>query len=135
VVNRGWVPLDAEGPPVVGAEPVAGRVVVRDVIRKAQLKGRFGPTDPSDGVLERVARVDVPRLQQQSGLDLYPFYIELTEQDPAQPSGLPAALEVPVLSEGSHLSYAFQWFIFALVASFGYPVLLYRTARPRNRRG
>jgi surfeit locus 1 family protein len=35
----------------------------------------------------------------------------------------------PEPSEGSHLSYAAQWFMFAIIAAIGFPVLIYRTGR------
>ncbi len=131
IVNRGWVPIDVSDPPVVGAEPPSGQVVVRGLARKPQLRGRFGPVDPADGVLDRVARVDVPRLQRQSSLDLHGFYVELQGQEPPQEQ-FPIPLDPPVLDEGPHRSYAVQWFAFALVTVIGYPLLLYRTARPRR---
>lgn len=133
IVNRGWVPIDTVGPPVVGGEPPEGQVVVRGVVRESQVRGRIGPIDAESGVLERLARVDVSRLQSQSEYTLYGFYVDLEEQAPAQPLAAPAPLEAPVLSEGSHLSYAIQWFIFAALVVGGYPVLLYRTAQPTAR--
>ena len=129
IVNRGWVPIDAAGPPVIGAEPPAGIVTVRGVIRQSQTRGAFGPSDPLTGVLDRVARVDVARLGQQSGLDLHVFYIDLEELVPAQPGAFPAPVEPPEIGEGPHLSYAVQWFAFAALVVIGYPILLYRTAR------
>lgn len=132
IIDRGWVPIDVEGPPVVGAETPGVPVVVDGLIREPQLKGSFGPTDPPEGVLDRVARVDVPRLQQQSALDLFEFYVELEAQQPQQTAGLPLALKPPDLGEGSHLSYGIQWFIFATVTVVGYPILLRRTAHPRR---
>ncbi len=116
IVNRGWVPIDVEGPPVVGAEPPVGLVTVRGLIRESQVRGVVGPVDSAAGTLERVARVDVARLQSQSSYDLYDFYVDLEEQVPAQAGGNPAALEPPEFGEGSHLSYAIQWFIFATLS-------------------
>lgn len=133
IVNRGWVPIDVEGPPVVGAEPPAGLVTVRGLVRESQVRVVVGPVDSEAGTLERVARVDVARLQLQSGYDLYDFYVDLEEQIPAQDAGRPAVLEPPEFGEGSHLSYAIQWFIFAMLVAIGYPILLYRTSLPTGR--
>ena len=132
LVNRGWVSIDAIGPPIINAEPPAGRVTIRGVVRKSDTRGRFGPSDPATGRLERVARVDISRLQEQIRSNLYEFYITLAEQSPRQVNGVPIPIEVRVLGEGSHLSYAVQWFVFALLVLAGYPILLYRTSLSRD---
>jgi len=130
IVDRGWVPIDVEGPPVVGAEPPSGVVTVDGVILEGQTRGRFGPTDPTVGDLERISRVDLDRLQLQLDEPLTPFYVQLIAQQPGQPDGLPLAQIEPEAGTGPpHLSYAVQWFVFAAVALIGYPILLWRTAR------
>lgn len=126
IVDRGWVPIDAKDPPVVGAEPVSGTVTVIGVLRKAEVRGSFGPTDPATGRLTRISRVDVVRLQQQMAVDLYPMWIQLTAQDPEVTAPIPQPL--PTLNEGPHLGYAVQWFLFTAVVIVGYPILLWRTA-------
>ena len=130
IVNRGWVPIDVAGPPVPSATPPTTNVTVEGLVRESQVRDGFGPTDPPTGILDRVARVDVERLQQQSSYELVNFYVDLEQQIPAQPRALPAGLEPPELSEGPHLSYAIQWFIFTGLVVVGYPILLYRTAQP-----
>ena len=88
----------------------------------------IGPTDPTEGVLGEIARVDLARLQQQYGADLYPVYLQLQTQSPP-PATLPTVLPDPELTEGSHLSYAGQWFLFAAVGAIGWPILLRHTSR------
>jgi cytochrome oxidase assembly protein ShyY1 len=44
-------------------------------------------------------------------------------------AGAPPRLDVPVLGEGSHLSYAFQWFAFAAIALAGTAVFLRHSSR------
>lgn len=127
VVDRGWVPIDASGPPVAEAAPPGGSVVVTGMIRKGQTRRGLGPVDPATGRLDRISRVDIARLQQQVESDLYPFYVLLQAQDPQQ-DGLPLLQEPPAIDAGPHLSYAIQWFAFAAIAVIGYPVLLFRTA-------
>jgi surfeit locus 1 family protein len=132
-VDRGWVPLDVEGPPVVGAEPPEGPVTVTGFLRPAQVRGSFGPVDPPTGELDRVARVDLERLQQQIDGDVLPVFVVLADQEPAQPGEFPIALPDPEPGGGPpHLSYALQWFAFAGVVAVGYPILLRRTARRRG---
>jgi surfeit locus 1 family protein len=90
-----------------------------------------GPRDAAEGVLRSLARVDVPRLQQQVDERLLPIYVDLKAQQPAQAGPLPEPLPAPELSEGPHLDYAGQWFIFATLTMIVYPLLLRRVARRR----
>ncbi len=128
LVNRGWVPIDVEDPPVGIAEPAAPITTIRGVLRETQERGAFGPVDPAEGRLARIARVDLDRLGSQVSGDLYPMWVQLLEQVPGQ-SEYPRLRTLPSLDEGPHLSYAVQWFAFAAVVLAGYPTLLYRTAR------
>lgn len=129
IVDRGWVPIDASDPPVAGAEPPSGEATVIGILRPGQVRRGLGPVDPETGELERVSRVDIGRLQQQIEPELYPFYLLLQEQSPAQAASLPVPQDPPRPDAGPHLSYAVQWFVFAVIAAVGYPVLLARTAR------
>jgi cytochrome oxidase assembly protein ShyY1 len=130
IIDRGWVPIDVEGPPVVGAEPPHGTVTIDGVILEGQTRGSFGPIDPAEGTLDRISRVDLDRLEAQMEGDLAPFYVQLTAQSPPQPGGMPLTQVEPEAGTGPpHFSYAAQWFIFAAVALFGYPILMWRTAR------
>jgi len=64
------------------------------------------------------------------GYPLFPLMIRRTEP----PAGLPerlAAIPLPALDEGPHLSYAVQWFAFALIAVVG-GVLLARRGGTRR---
>jgi cytochrome oxidase assembly protein ShyY1 len=129
IVDRGWVPLDVSGPPVVGAEPPPAEVTVTGYLRPTQVRGRFGPADPATGDLDRISRVDLDRLQRQVDLDLLGVHLVLAEQHPPQVGELPLPLPAPQAGGGPpHLAYAFQWFAFAGVVLVGYPILLRRTA-------
>jgi surfeit locus 1 family protein len=57
-----------------------------------------------------------------------PSYLVLQSTDPAV-GELPVPPEPPELSDGPHLGYAVQWFLFAGVVIVGYPILLHRVAR------
>ena len=126
LVDRGWVPLEQEGVPLSGpAASPEGRVRVTGVLF---------PGDPSGGAEESITAgmvrtIDIGSLGSSIGLDLMPEYLVLDTQDPAQPAGLPATAPLPELSEGPHLSYAVQWFVFATIALVGYGVLLVRDRR------
>ena len=126
IVNRGWVTIDVAGPPVVGSEPPAEEVTVTGVLREGQ-EG-VGSPEPSPRV-ERIRRVDLGRLQQQLEQPVQPVYLQLEAQAPAQQGRYPIMLPPPTVSEGSHLSYAVQWFIFATIVAIGFPVLVWRTGQ------
>jgi len=129
IVDRGWVPIDVEGPPVAGAEPPTGGVTVTGYVRTQQTRQGLGPVDPADGELDRVSRVDIDRLARQIGTTLEPVWIQLAGQEPTQAAGFPLALRPPEPGGGPpHLGYAAQWFIFAGIVVIAYPVLMRRTA-------
>ena len=48
LVNRGWVPMDMDEPPVPAAPP-DGRVVVEGLVRLSQERSGLGPADPGSG--------------------------------------------------------------------------------------
>jgi cytochrome oxidase assembly protein ShyY1 len=133
IVDRGWVPIDAGDPPISGAEPPRGPVTVTGVLRTTQVRGTFGPTDPAEGPLDRISRVDVARLDEQTDKPLYPMWIQLTEQAPAG-AAFPEVQALPETDAGPHLSYAVQWFAFAGVIVVAYPLLMRRTAQRPGRR-
>jgi cytochrome oxidase assembly protein ShyY1 len=135
VVNRGFLP--GSGTPDVPEEAAApeGDVTVTGLVQATQERGRFGPTDPPDGELDTMSRVDLARLDDQSDVDLYPAWLILEEQAPAQPGEVPIPISPPEpFSETRHLSYAVQWFAFTLIALIGYPMILRRQARAEERR-
>ena len=131
VVNRGWVPLQAGLEIQPEWAPPEGRVRVEGLLVATQTRGRFGTTDPADGRLDTLARADVGRIQRQVDQDLVPAVLQLDTQEPAQPGDFPVAVGPPELSEGPHLNYAGQWFIFTTIALVGYPLILRRVARNR----
>lgn len=128
LVERGWVPIDVEGPPATGFEPVESMVEIDGIVLATQGPSSFGPVDPPDGILERIGRIDIVRLQQQFDDQLAPFYVRLIDQDPAQNEDGPKPVPIPEVDEGPHFAYAVQWFLFAGVVVVGFPVLMRRTA-------
>jgi surfeit locus 1 family protein len=135
LVDRGWLPIDRAGPEDRGAyAAAAGEVVVQGIARRTQTAG--GPAEPPlvGGQPRRDAwfRVDTAQIAQQTGYPLLPIFVEQqpAPDDPALPRRTPTA----DLGPGPHLSYAIQWFGFALILLAGYPAFVYqrvRGARPR----
>lgn len=129
LINRGWVPLELDTPPVSPALPPTGRVRLTGTVRDSQSAPALGPRDPAEGSLERVYWIDIPRIQQQSSYVLAPVSVELADQMPVQPGSLPVPVAPPELTAGSHLAYAIQWFAFALIGLGGYAALLRRSRK------
>jgi surfeit locus 1 family protein len=126
-VNRGWVPIDTDGPPAVGAEPPLGPVEAVGVLLASQTFGSLG-TPEADGAYDRVGRIDLGALSPQWGGEVLTVYLLLEEETPAG-GGLPVPRPPPQPSEGPHLGYAIQWFFFAVIVAVGFPALVYRTGR------
>jgi len=122
LVNRGWVPLAAEQPPVEEVPPPLGTVTVNGLTRLSQVRPSIGPEE-AEGVLSIVSRIDLERLDQQFD-DLLPVWIQQSD-DVVDP--LPVRVAAPATNDpGPHLPYAFQWYSFAVITAVGYGLLVRR---------
>lgn len=121
LVNRGWVPLAFDTPPV-DMPPTPGVVTRELILAPSRPRGAVGPEDePGSRV---IARVDLDLLADQMPYDLWPVYgLSLDGSE------LPEPVELPELTEGAHRSYAIQWFSFATIAVIGYAALLRSSVR------
>src|SRR5262245_10591534 len=134
IVLRGFLPSQGTLERVpADAEPPSGEVSITGLVQETQTRGAFGATDPADGRLTNMAGADVARIAKQLPYALLPPYVQLQTQQPSQPGPQPRVLPEPVLDEGPHLSYAIQWFIFTTIALVGYPLILRRKARDKER--
>lgn len=133
LVDRGWVPYEHDTPPVAAAAPPPGEVQVTGILVPTQEAVRYGSAGGETDELTFLSAVDVDRLQPQLELDVYPVGILLQEQQPS-PASLPLPGLLPDISEGSHQSYAWQWFAFATIVVGGYPLLLRRSLRAARQR-
>jgi cytochrome oxidase assembly protein ShyY1 len=61
------------------------------------------------------------------------MYVDLIESSPPEPEPFPEPVAAPELSEGSHLSYAVQWFVFATAVAVGWVLAVRRSARSQGR--
>ncbi|MFL6206954.1 MAG: SURF1 family protein [Acidimicrobiales bacterium] len=136
VVNRGFLGFDRQGE-IVPPDAPSGEVAVEGVLLDSEHRGRFGPSDPDKGRLAVLARVDLARVAQQVDYEVLPAYLQRVRSTPDEvtAAGAPelVPLGLPEPSEGPHLSYAVQWFIFTTIASVGYVILLRRVARDEAR--
>ena len=128
VVNRGWLPISAEN----YIDSNTSVIDLIGILRKTELATGLQRADASQGVLESLARPDLARYEDQLGYEIFPMYIQLTGQNPQQADGFPKILDLPEFSEGQHLSYAVQWFIFASIAAIGYPLVPWSYSKGRG---
>ncbi len=130
LVERGWIPYADAQPDQWRKYDEPGTVTVKGIIRLSQDQPGFGgisdPTlAPGQSRLDGWKFINVGRIQEQVSFRLLPVYIQ-EAPDPSW-TGLPIRSQtLPDLSDGPHLSYAIQWFIFASVLVVGYPSLVYR---------
>jgi len=127
MVDRGFVPLSVEVP-----TPPAGEIELLGRVRLSQERRLGGLTDPAEGTLTEVQRIDVERLREQMAASpdqvVLPFYVDLLES-PDITAEIPTPVANPDLSEGSHLSYAIQWLIFGACAALAWVFLVRRALR------
>lgn len=130
LVNRGFVPLAVSFP-----DAPSGEVRIRGLLRVSQERRTGQLSDPTNGTLNELQRLNIDRLAAQTPGPLVPMYLQLLDSVPAETPGLPEPVIRPDLSEGSHLSYAVQWMIFAIAVAVGWVLAVQRTVQQRRRRG
>lgn len=125
-VIRGFVSFTPDGE-VVDAPAPSGEVTVTGLV-----------VDPDQ--LDGTAPRDVAPLL--GGDDVLPALVRADESEPTEPNAGDAAapdpeailtVPPPDLSEGPHLGYAVQWFIFSAIAVIGYPLVLRRVIARRGK--
>lgn len=125
LIDRGWVPLDVgDRWPVPNPDLPTGPVDVEGILIRAE-SGRAGVTR-SNGTKPTVISAIAPReLTSAIGADRRPVYA-LTVLASDSSESFPAPIDPPSLGDGPHRDYAVQWFLFATVGVFGWPMLLLR---------
>lgn len=126
VVNRGFVAIAEEVPDApAGDVQVLGRIRV-PLVRSTDTGDEY------DDVVTEMRRVDLGRLEAQLPGDVAPVYLDLVATVPPVADTGPFPTPVPVLDEGSHLSYAMQWFIFAACVVIGWVLAIRRSITTRR---
>lgn len=121
VVDRGWVAVGEDASSAVDVPPPpAGDVTITVRLRAGEATGRPAPA----GYAHAIA-VDQVLAQGGARGVAYRAYGSLVAEQPAPETPL-GALAAPSLDPGSHLSYAFQWWVFALGALVGFSLLARR---------
>lgn len=126
LVNRGFVEETTAVP-----APPSGDVEVTGRVRASQRRSLGQISDPAEGELTEVQRIDIPRLAEQLPGPVLPVYVDLLTSEPSQ-GAIPIPLPDPELTEGPHLSYTIQWFIFSVAVAVGW-VLAVRSSIAKRR--
>ena len=126
-VDRGWLPIGATGsaPDDVPAPP-EGEVTVTARLRPSEPESRRPAPAGQARTITPAALADALPGGRVATV-VTGAYGVLGAEQPA-PADAPLLLPKPEIDEGPHLSYALQWFVFALGALVGFGVLIRRTA-------
>lgn len=133
LVDRGWVPFEDFTGEKLSRYDVHDSVEVDGVIRRSQSKPAFGGRadqvpEPGEEPLVAWYWINLKDISQQLPYELLPVY--LVSSPDFNEDRLPyRSKEELDLSEGSHLGYAFQWFTFAAILGFGYPIYVRKEER------
>jgi cytochrome oxidase assembly protein ShyY1 len=124
LVNRGFVPLSTKAP-----SPPSGSLSIVGYLRVTQTRGALGAIDNTDPKNTEFQRFDIPLIMKHVGEAPFPMFLQLIEETPSTNQDLPQRVALPELSEGPHLSYAVQWFIFSTIALTAWVVVVRRRLR------
>ena len=115
IVNRGWLPTGQEqdAPDVVPAPPT-GTVTVT-----ARLKAGEPTLNNRTASGNQIATINLNEVAERLGEPTYTGAYGLMDRETPPVTERPTAVVKPVRDEGPHLSYAFQWFVFGLMAFLG----------------
>jgi surfeit locus 1 family protein len=143
LVERGWIPPEDGDPAIRQKYAEIGQVTVQGILRRSQDQPNFGgmanPTlAPGAAHLDAWNYINISQVQKQMPYPILSLYIQ--EAPSADWSGMPVRqMSLPQITEGPHMGYAIQWFLFAAVLAGGYPVFvkrqLGRKAQHNEKRG
>jgi len=127
IVDRGWLPTgnSQDSPDVVPAPPSGSVTVV------ARLKGSEPDLAGRSDVPGQVASIQLARIAQLLDEPSYTGAYGLVVSETPAVSTMPLPNLAPDLDEGPHLSYALQWYAFALM---GFGVYAYGLRQDHRRR-
>lgn len=129
LVNRGWIPAQGNETPADWRKyDQPGEQTVSGILRLGEEPEMGGIPDPdlAEGQtrLKFWNNLNLARIARQIPQPLLPAYLQPDQPaSNSQPPIVPARPEIEI-TEGSHQSYAMQWFTFAAMLFFGYPFFL-----------
>jgi cytochrome oxidase assembly protein ShyY1 len=117
IIDRGWLPVgSAQDSPDVVPDPPSGSVTVLARLKPGE------PTIAGRGAPEgQIATIHLPDIAERVGAgDVITNAYGLLDSEQPAVAERPFTAERPVADEGSHLSYTFQWYVFAVLGFVGY---------------
>ncbi len=136
LIDRGWIPFDQIADLSRFDQP--GEVTITGQLRRPQDQSNFTPgviqAPPNTNTQQSapaVNTVSITQVQEFSGVPMLPAFIQQAEVADRTEPPFPALTSLE-LSEGPHMGYAIQWFIFAGIFFFGYPLLVRRSLAREN---
>jgi surfeit locus 1 family protein len=118
LVDRGWVPEDSS----YTAYNESGQQTINGYIALTQTLNKSGTSSTLTDELEWY-RVDIAAIQTQMPYKLLPVYIKQAPDENSEQPPLRTERDVD-LSEGPHLGYAVQWFLFSTILGVMYIALV-----------
>jgi len=112
LVNRGWIPANADGTPTDAPMP-KGPIYLRGEAQIPSSPALDGGPEAAKTWGDRWPYLTVPLYQSRSDLAVQPVMLLL---DPDQPGGLVCDRQRPMPNPWTHLGYAAQWLALALIA-------------------
>jgi surfeit locus 1 family protein len=130
LVDRGWIPYEDFTSGKLDRYDVPGQTQVEGVIRRSQSKPTIGGRadqvpGPGEAALVAWNWINIGEISHQLPYSLLPVYVTALPGSGSPQLPYRSELELD-LTEGPHLGYAFQWFIFAAILGIGYPVYIRR---------
>ena len=86
---------------------------------------------PGQAGLDFWLNVNLERIEEQLPYEILAIYIQPDPEPADSAPPIPSQPEI-VLTEGSHIGYAIQWFSFASLLFFGYPFYLRKKLREQE---
>ena len=125
LVDRGWIPAEDTEPGQWRSYAEPGPVIVRGVLRRSTTSPEIGfRTDPTPAAGEPPRKLwhllNVELIGSDVSYEVLPVYVQKASDPAITAPPYPSEPDLD-LTEGPHLGYAGQWFMFALVLALGYP--------------
>jgi surfeit locus 1 family protein len=133
LVARGWLPSGEDDPQRWSQfnEPQDAPII--GLIQETQLLPNGKAPTPPATPQTNWFQINIDAIQPQMPYELLPVFILQLPEEGRSYNTLPMREEPLVLDEGSHFSYAIQWFMFALIFGVGY-IFFVRTQELRDQR-
>lgn len=126
LVNRGFEPPFQGGVPPLATAPTGEQSILGHA-RPNEQRPSLAPVH--DQGVRQVYGINTGQIEQLTGADLARDYVQLAPGEAGEINAIP----IPILERGSHLSYAFQWITFGIMAPLGLGYFIWAELRERRR--